>query len=254
MMENNQSAIRAELTQHLHGRGIEIGALHKPLPIDNPKVDLIQYVDRLPIEELRQHYPELNDLPLVEPEILDEGGELSSIPDQSLDFIIANHLFEHLENPLRALEIWCRKLRPKGVIYLAVPDKRFTFDKDRDLTSIGHLLYDYGAPPEERGELTHQHYVETAEIIEKRVGEDAQQRVESLESRNYSIHHHVWTYDSFLELLDYVIQERGIPLEIIDRSPPQPEGDEFIFILRKPRFQLIFQLRQIFRSLFKQLA
>lgn len=254
MMANNQSAIRAELTQHLHGRGIEIGALHKPLPIDNPKVDLIQYVDRLPLEELRQHYPELNDLPLVEPEILDEGGELSRIPDQSLDFIIANHLFEHLENPLRALEIWCRKLRRKGVIYLAIPDKRYTFDKDRDLTSIEHLLYDYEAPPEERGMLNHQHYVETAEIIEKRVGKDAQQRVESLESLSYSIHHHVWTYDSFLELLDFVIQERDIPLEIIDHSPPQPGGDEYIFILRKSRFALFIQLRKVFRRLFKQLS
>ena len=102
--------IRNTLTHYLHGRGIEIGALHKPLKIGDRGRAKVFYVDRLPLDELRQQYPELNGLPLVTPDIIDDGGVLERIEDGTIDFIIANHLIEHLDNPLLALENWCRKL------------------------------------------------------------------------------------------------------------------------------------------------
>ena len=74
---------------------------------------------------------------------------------------------------------------------MAVPDKRYTFDKPRPVTPLVHLVEDYQAVKAERVDRNYAHFVETAELIEKRLGQDADDRVESLISRNYSIHHHV---------------------------------------------------------------
>ena len=49
------------------------------------------YVDRMDENDLRRHYPELNDLPLVKVNIVDDGEKLTAFEPNSQDFIIANH-------------------------------------------------------------------------------------------------------------------------------------------------------------------
>lgn len=228
-----QVKTRAQLKGYLGGRGIEIGALHKPVDLSGTQVEHVAYVDSMPLEALRQHYPELDDLPLVSPDIIADGTTLDGVASGTLDFIIANHLIEHLENPLLALEIWYAKLRPGGVVFMAVPDKRVTFDKHRPLTPLSHLIDDYRAGAQERKARSVAHFHETAELIEGRTGTDAENRVAALRAANYSIHHHVWTFESFVEVLHYVIEIQHVPFRIIDYSSPMPGGDEFIFILGK---------------------
>jgi hypothetical protein len=82
---------------YLSGEGIEIGALHNPLPM--PRSARVRYVDRLPVSELRAHYPELEHEPLVQVDILDDGERLATIADSSLDFVVANHFLEHTQDP-----------------------------------------------------------------------------------------------------------------------------------------------------------
>jgi hypothetical protein len=48
-----------------------------------------------------------------------------------------------LRRPTVALGNMIRVLRPGGVLYLAVPDKRYTFDADRPVTPTDHLLRDH---------------------------------------------------------------------------------------------------------------
>lgn len=224
---------KKNLLRYLRGDGVEIGALHKPLPLTGSKINKIRYVDRMTNEDLRKHYPELNELPLVEVDIVDDGSTLSTIADESLDFIIANNLIEHLENPIRALENWHAKLKAGGIIYMAVPNKRHTFDKDRSLTTIEHLVGDYTASKDMLEKRNFYHFVETAEIIEKRVGKDAEERVIDLINRDYSIHHHTWDYRSFKAFLNYVISTMKISYAIVDSSSTDWITKEFVFILRK---------------------
>jgi len=231
-MEKRQRT-RKQLIEYLWGTGIEIGALHKPMDLTGANVTEVLYVDSLTLEELRNHYPELNDLPLVTPDIVVDGTTLATIEGESLDFIIANHLIEHLDNPLLAFESWCGKLKQGGVVFMAVPDKRYTFDKPRPLTPLHHLIDDYESSDEERVKRNRLHFVETAEVIEGRVGKSSQDRVNNLIARNYSIHHHVWTFESFGDVLDYVIEQMQVPYEILDYSSPLPGDNEFIFILSK---------------------
>ena len=56
-------------------------------------------------------YPELAQFDLVPVDIVDDGETLSSLEDSQLDFIIANHMLEHTENPLGAIRNHLRKIR-----------------------------------------------------------------------------------------------------------------------------------------------
>ena len=56
---------------YLQEQGIEIGALHHLLVV--PKDVKVLYVDRMSVADLQKQYPELNDLPLIEADILANG-------------------------------------------------------------------------------------------------------------------------------------------------------------------------------------
>ena len=75
--------------RYIRGNGAEIGALHEPLPLYRGAKAL--YIDRYSREQLREHYPELASFDLIDPDIIDDGEQLSSIEDGTLDFLIDNH-------------------------------------------------------------------------------------------------------------------------------------------------------------------
>lgn len=71
-------------------------------------------------------------------DLLADGGKLP-FARESLDYIASSHLLEHLSNPLVAIDDWHRTLKPGGLLYLVVPDRRFTFDHRRERTPLPHL-------------------------------------------------------------------------------------------------------------------
>jgi predicted SAM-dependent methyltransferase len=204
------AATRHELAaRYLRGTGIEIGALHNPLEI--PAGAHVRYVDRMRTEELREHYPELNGQPLVDVDLLDDGEQLGTIPDGSVDFVIANHFLEHCQDPLRALSNFARVLRPGGIVYLAVPDKRDTFDAERPVTSLDHLFRDHAEGPVVS---RRSHFEEWARFVD-RVDETAlATHVDKLMAKDYSIHYHVWTQAELLELLAALRTRLALPFEV----------------------------------------
>jgi ubiquinone/menaquinone biosynthesis C-methylase UbiE len=129
----------------IRGQGIEIGALHMPLRV--PRSAQVRYVDRFSAADLRLHYPELNDKEIVNVDIITDGERLDAIADATQDFVIANHFIEHCQNPIGAVLNMFRVLKPGGVLYLAIPDKRNSFDADRPVTPLAHLMRDYEEGP-----------------------------------------------------------------------------------------------------------
>lgn len=219
---------RNELARkYLRGNGLEIGPLNAPLQVDGEVG--VTYVDRLPVDELRRHYPELGAIDLFV-DMVDDGEVLGTIPDASQDFIIANHMLEHCENPLGTLRNHLSKLKPGGVLYYAIPDKRFTFDRDRALTPFEHLVLDDLMGVEGTREA---HYRDYVLYVDKLTGGDAAARVRHYQGLRYSIHFHVWDCESYGDFLRRAAGHLQTPFDILaldfieDRS-------EAVAILRRP--------------------
>ena len=220
-------AVRRRLARaYLAGSGLEIGALHLPLPV--PRHAHVAYVDRMTSQELRREYPELRSYDLVDVDVVDDGQTLVTVPDASVDFVVANHFIEHTEDPIAALANHARVLRPGGVLFLAVPDKRRTFDASRPVTPLEHVVHDHTAGPagSRRG-----HYEEWATLVEGLQGTPATERAAALDRDDFSIHFHVWTPHAFAELLLHCAAVEGLPLEL---ETLQPVRHEFIAVLRRP--------------------
>jgi SAM-dependent methyltransferase len=135
-----------------------------------------------------------------------EGADLAEISDESYDFILSSHMLEHSANPLRALQAWRRVLKPTGSIVLLLPNKRWTFDHNRPVTSLAHLVDDFVA---KTGEEDLTHLAEVLNLHDLRRDPDAgnyaefKKRSES-NPENRGMHHHV-----FDEALVRAILERS---------------------------------------------
>lgn len=137
----------AETRRHLAWRhiapgstGLEIGALHAPLPLP-PGAHAI-YVDKHSAATLRSLRADAA-ATLVGPDLLADGLRLDCITPGSQDFVIANHLLEHAQDALGTLCNWLHVLRPGGLLFVAVPIGARCFDRGRPLTPAEHFLADY---------------------------------------------------------------------------------------------------------------
>ena len=102
--------------------GIEIGAsLHNPFnikggwcnvdyshnhsfehPAGKCPVNIVAYADRLPFK------------------------------DNTLDYILSSHVIEHAFRPIKTIKEWLRVIKPGGYVFMIVPHKDRTFDKNKD--------------------------------------------------------------------------------------------------------------------------
>jgi SAM-dependent methyltransferase len=230
----NARAVFAD--SYLLGEGLEIGPLHQPLAI--PAHAKARYVDRMTVPDLRREYPELADWNLTDVDVVDDGETLATIAPESQDFIVANHFLEHTENPIGTIETHLGKLKPGGVLFYAVPDKRFTFDFRRPVTPLEHMVADYeDGPAASRAG----HYEEWCRHVVRdgglRAAGEEQPSEEwiaaharQLDETSYSIHMHVWTQAEFMRL---ILEIRDRLDEAFDVEAAARVGIEFIVVLRK---------------------
>jgi SAM-dependent methyltransferase len=229
---------RGQLAAHfLSGEGLEIGPLHQPLTL--PPHAKARYVDRMSLEDLRSEYPELAGWNLTTVDVIDDGELLTTIAEGSQDFIVANHFLEHTENPINTIRTHLGKLKPGGVLFYAVPDKRFTFDFRRPVTPLEEMVADYEEGPERSRRA---HYDEWTRLVidanSPHAGKDepaaheewAEAKARELEAAAYSIHMHVWTQAEFLKL---ILECRERCDEGFDIEAAARQLIEFMVVLRK---------------------
>ncbi|MPY86431.1 MAG: methyltransferase domain-containing protein [Luteitalea sp.] len=217
---------RTHFSHRLSGSGIEIGALSRPLQT-HPGIK-VRYVDRHKISELRAEYHELHTFPFTEPDIVDDAHTLGTLPDASEDFLIAAHLLEHMRDPIRALEAWCRVVRPGGLIYLILPDKRASFDRFRQRTPLDHMVLDYRQPSRDRDFA---HFMDFVVHAMQKTGQVAVEEARRLEQIDYSIHFHVFQPADAVRLLQWFARHVR-PIEIVEGPVTYPFSDEFHTLLR----------------------
>ena len=133
-----------------------------------------------------------------------------------------------LDVPLLALENMLRVVRPGGVVFLSLPDKRHTFDAARPVTNFEHILKDYRKGPETGREA---HYREWIELVENIPAAESDARLHFLMNvSNYPIHFHVWTQ---FEMWEMVNQARTVLPFSYEIDCFKANDAEALFVLRK---------------------
>lgn len=221
-------------TRFLRGRGVEIGAAQRPIEV-NPAYCSVIYLDRLSASQLRKRFPEIGDEEITSPDIICDiaATGLSCLQDGKLDFVIASHLLEHLPDPLGFLLDCHRVLRESGVLLLIVPDKNYTFDRDREITPLSHIIDDF---KNNTRTIDEEHLIDfLVHAVKEDVPKNPKKRRERLQRElDRSIHVHVWSCNEVVELLEYMVHEEASSWELCELYLPKGiTTDESIFVLRK---------------------
>jgi len=224
-----------EWPPRLTGRGIEIGAHDRPLPGIQPF-----YVDRFR-EFAGSKCPA---------HVLADAARLP-FRDGSLDYVACSHVLEHLADPAGAIVEWCRALKPGGILYMVVPDRRLTFDRGRARTSIAHLLQDFDRGTTDSDPTHIDEYFDRVDVRELdpslRPGQEERFREEhraahhqaAREGKQLNIHFHVFESEDVLALLRALAAHPRARLryEILDVRkffPPDAQNG-FLVALRRLR-------------------
>jgi SAM-dependent methyltransferase len=150
----------------------------------------------------------------------DYYGHATSLPfhDHSLDYVIASHVLEHVANPIAALAEWYRVVRPGGIIYVVVPDRRRTWDRHRPLSPVDHMLQDYLAGTTAADPTHIDDFVQNVEwsewcpsVPEPAVAEKKMEIAQLLHAsvskgEQINIHFHTFEPSNFRELLERLAQ------------------------------------------------
>jgi SAM-dependent methyltransferase len=209
----------------LRGRGVEVGAFD--LPTDPPPASEMLYCDRARVASLAKHHDEGASRALIAPDFVCEGETLAAIAPGSMNFVIANHVIEHFEDPIGFLEGVSAALRPGGRAMIVAPDKRFTFDERRPITGFAHLLEDHAQGP--RGSRL-AHLREFARLVHNVPEERLASAVAQLDRSDWAIHFHVWDFEAFRAFIADAIRAFSLPLALIHA---ESRNEESIVVLEK---------------------
>lgn len=115
------------------GHGLEIGPLFSPLVSkDEAKV---LYIDHMSTDDLKKKYKD-HEIPLdsIVPidYVLTNNSLKESVAGKKFDYVIASHVIEHIPDMVRWLADVASILKEGGILSLVIPDKRFTFDIQRN--------------------------------------------------------------------------------------------------------------------------
>ncbi len=125
------------------GRGLEIGPSHAPVFPKRAGFN-VEIVDHAPTDELRRKYTAMGvDISAIEEvDYVSDGRPLHEVVPHAhvYDYVFSSHAIEHVTDFVGYLRSCERLLKPGGLIVLAVPDKRYTFDALQPVSSTGRVL------------------------------------------------------------------------------------------------------------------
>ena len=122
--------------------GLEIGPLDKPL-VKRHSDRRIFYCDYTSRDELRHKSssdPNVNIELIPEIDFIAPKINESTFEGMQFDYILASHVIEHVPDMIGWLKHLLNTLSLNGRIILAVPDRRYTFDYFRPLSTVGQLM------------------------------------------------------------------------------------------------------------------
>ncbi|MCW8805858.1 MAG: class I SAM-dependent methyltransferase [Ignavibacteriaceae bacterium] len=126
--------------------GLEFGPLTSPI-VTRDK-GFIRYVDHATTEELQKKcglWGTVDVSKIVDVDYVWANEKLKELTNQDcpFDYVIASHVVEHVPDFIGWFKEIRSVLKTGGILSLAIPDKRFTFDCHRQLTKPADILEAY---------------------------------------------------------------------------------------------------------------
>lgn len=236
-----------------HLSGLEIGPLDKPLV--RRKESDIHYLDRFDLDHLRNTCagnPNRDENKLVALDYVLEDRTIAEAVDRRFDYIVACHIIEHVPNMLGWLRELADVLNPEGAFFLVVPDRRYTFDLERPLTTIGELIENDAADrkrPSIRAVFDQRYYHRNVSAhhlwknYEKERGrskktftaEQAMSLAKEARKRYVDVHCNVFDSDTFTEVIR-ASHDLGLhPFACEQLRPTEKPFLDFVALLRRVR-------------------
>lgn len=244
---------------YLKGNGVELGALHNPM-VTNKELSNVVYADKLPREEAIIAFPELESVEndIVETDLivdLDQDS-LTFLAEREFDFVIANHVIEHLVNPIIFLEKLNANMKAGALLFLTVPNKDYTHDVNRKLTRYSHLRIERFLKTKRLSNSHVRDYLknklpvenvhpQTVKYFEKhglplsyyngnKIPLNPLKRRKLFGyQRSRSIHVHVWNRETFDFFLRRSIDLYSLKFSIVEYLPAESSPGEMIYLLKK---------------------
>jgi SAM-dependent methyltransferase len=220
--------------------GLEVGAFDLPVVVPDGRDagPRCWFADMRSTEELASEFGvALEALAPIE-WVVQRARPLAAQIPRRFDYVILCHVLEHVPEPIGFLADARDLLRPGGVLFLAVPDKRATLDATRPSTTIDHLLarHHHGAPGPPLAQIME--FARTWDENWRRLAAESpraffDRAVAHFESGAADAHCNVWQDDELFAQLDYLTRGGFLPgLEICLREPWGGELNEFYVALR----------------------
>jgi SAM-dependent methyltransferase len=201
------------------GIGVEIGAYKSPIPGISPF-----YVDRFAEFAGEKCHA-------------DYWGDACHLPfrSHSLDYVVTSHVLEHVANPVAALLEWHRVVRSGGMMYFVAPDRRFTFDHARELTTPEHMWSDFERAMTHR-DVTHLDEfidrVDWAQYSPQTPSQDVPARQEAMrrshhqyvrEGGEINIHYHVFESSNLRALVELAATRLNLDWTVVEQQEHFPD-------------------------------
>jgi len=124
------------------GQGLELGAL--TTPVLTAELGAVEYADHLPTEGLRDKYhhdPNVAIDAIVNVTHVMGERPLPEVTGRArYHHVVASHVIEHAPDLIGWLGDIHAVLKPGGVLALAIPDKRYTFDAMRRTSGLDAMI------------------------------------------------------------------------------------------------------------------
>lgn len=237
------------------GRGIEIG------PLDNPLVSRVEskilYADHADQKTLQLKYQnnsrvDPKKIPAIDLVLSEQVNLQTCVNPESIDYIVASHVIEHVPNLVAFLKQTNSVLRDGGHLCLAVPDKRYTFDVFRRIT-FPDDVFDAEFQDRTRPSLDQvvDHHKNKVNFDRKNAWDNYHAEVINSLSRNYDrkgienliqrhmegeyldVHCWVFTPNSFMNLIPIILKKYEIPFIPSIFRKTEFGRNEFIVQLKK---------------------
>lgn len=248
-----QPATREQILLHgidKRSLGLEIGPSHCPVAAKRDGFN-VRVLDHLDAVGLRAKYAD-HDVDVSAIEEVDyvwSGQPLEElVGEERFAWIIASHVIEHVPDLVGFLNSCSRILVPEGRLSLAIPDKRYCFDCQRENTALGRVIDVALTKPTNHSPGTAAEYflkvcrkgdriawgeghlgdLEPVHGLTDALNAMAQVRA----GHYYDLHEWVFTPDSFRMIIRDLRDLRLIDLEEQRFHPTR--GHEFFVTLRRP--------------------